>query len=170
MFEQPSIRTAARFGVLGALAGFLIMLAIYLSGHNPFGKYGFGVLFLLPIFLFAGLADYKKRIDPDLKFFQGLKVSWLISLVAAVSFAVFIYTFLMTAGTEAVQLHIQEMKVMMEQSKAQFLQLPNGRQAYNSNYQALDQLTAYSLVLDNFLKMLLIGFLFSFVSATFYRK
>lgn len=170
MFEQATLRTAVRFGILAAAAGLLVMLAVYIAGRNPYGQYGFGVLFLLPVFLFTGLAHYKKYTDPDLKFFKGLKVSWLISLVAAITFAAFIYIFSIAAGAEAIQLHIQEMKAMMEQNKAQFLKLPNGQQAYDSNYQELDRLTPYSLVFDNFLKMLIIGFLFSFVSATFYRK
>jgi hypothetical protein len=116
------------------------------------------------------LAYYKKHAEPELKFWKGLRVSWLTTLVAAVTFSMLVYLFSVVAGAEALQAHIQEMKAMMVQSKAQFLKLPNGKQAYELNYNALDQITPGSLVIDNFLKMLIIGFLFSFVSATFSRK
>lgn len=170
MFEPTAVRTAVRFGILAAAACFLVLLTIYLAGRNPFGQAAFGVLFLLPVFLFRGLAHYKKHINPNLKFLKGLQISWLTTLIGAVIFSGCIYGFAVAAGPEVIQVHIQEMKAMMVQNQAQFLKLPNGRQAYDFNYRALDRLTPYSLILDNFLKMLLIGFLFSFVSATFYRK
>jgi hypothetical protein len=170
MFVQAAFRTAVRFGVLAALASWVVLLGVYFAGLNPYGKAAFYALFLLPVFLFIALAYYKKHAEPELKFWKGLRVSWLTTLVAAVTFSMLVYLFSVVAGAEALQAHIQEMKAMMVQSKAQFLKLPNGKQAYELNYNALDQITPGSLVIDNFLKMLIIGFLFSFVSATFSRK
>ena len=170
MFEQAAFRTAVRFGVLAALASWAVLLGVYFAGFNPYGKSAFYALFILPVFLFLALAHYKKYADPELKFWKGLRVSWLTTLVAALTFSMLVYLFSVVAGQEAIRVHIQEMKAMMAQSKAQFLKLPNGQQAYDLNYNALDQITPGSLVVDNFLKMLLIGFLFSFVSATFSRK
>ncbi len=168
--DQTVIRTAVRFGVSAAGASFLIILLVYLAGNNPYGQNAFYALFLLPVFLFIGTAYYKRKYNPELKFFKALKFAWLTSLIAAVSFGLLIYMFSLMVGADAVQGHIQEMKTMMEQNKSQFLNLPNGKQVYDLNYTKLDQITVKSLVLDNFLKMLLIGFLFSLVSATFYRK
>lgn len=170
MFEQAVLRMAIRFGVLAALASGLIMVAVYWAGYNPYGQYAFYTLFLLPGFLIVGLASYKKYINPNLTFWKGLQISWLITLVAAVTFGMLIYVFSVAAGFEAIQTHIQEMKALMVESRTQFLKLPNGQQVYDMNYRELDRITPRSLVLDNFLKMLLIGFLFSFVSATFSRK
>lgn len=170
MFEQTVVRTAVRFGVLAALASFLIILAVYFSGNNPYGQYAFGSLFVLPVFLFLGLTNYKRYTEPQLTFFKGLKVSWMITLAAAVTFGMLIYIFSVAVGIDAIQLHIQEMKAMMVQNKAQFLKLPNGQEIYNNNYKELERITPNYLVFDNFLKMLIIGFLFSLVSATFYRK
>ncbi|MDQ3291130.1 MAG: DUF4199 domain-containing protein [Bacteroidota bacterium] len=168
--DQTVIRTAVRFGVSAAGASFLIILLVYLAGNNPYGQNAFYALFLLPVFLFIGTAYYKRKYNPELKFFKALKFAWLTSLIAAIAFGLFIYLFSLMVGADAVQGHIQEMKTMMEQNKSQFLNLPNGKQVYDLNYTKLDQITVKSLVLDNFLKMLLIGFLFSLVSATFYRK
>ncbi len=170
MFEPAIVRTAVRYGILAALASILVVLGVYLAGGNPYGKAAFYSLFLLPVFLFLALAAYKKYADPNLKFWKGLQISWLTSFIAAVTFGLLVYLFAVVVGGEVIQTHIQEMKAMMEQTKDQFLKLPNGRQAYDLNYNALNQITPGSLVLDNFLKMLLVGFLFSFVSATFSRK
>ncbi|PSR54562.1 hypothetical protein AHMF7605_14110 [Adhaeribacter arboris] len=170
MLDQAAIKTALRFGVLAAGASFLVILVVYLSGSNPYGQKAFYALFILPVFLFTGTAYFKRKFDPELRFFKGLKLGWLTSLIAAVTFGIFIYIFSLIIGSEAIRGHIQEMKTMMEQNKSQFLSLPNGKQVYDLNYTKLNQITITSLVLDNFLKMLLIGFLFSLVSATFYRK
>ncbi len=170
MLDQTVLRTAIRFGISAAGASLLVLLIVYFSGHNPYGQNAFYALFLLPVFLFIGTAYFKRKFNPELRFFKGLKLAWLTSFIAAVSFGVFIYVFSLIVGSEAVQEHIQEMKTMMEQNKSQFLSLPNGKQVYDINYTKLDQITVQSLVLDNFLKMLLVGFLFSLVSATFYRK
>jgi len=170
MLDQAVIRTALRFGISAAGTSLLVLLLVYLSGHNPYGQNAFYALFLLPIFLFFGTSYFKRKVNPELKFFKGLKLGWLTSFFAAVSFGIFIYVFTLIVGSEAIQGHIQEMKTMMEQNKSQFLKLPNGKQVYDLNYTKLDQITVNSLVLDNFLKMLLVGFLFSLVSATFYRK
>lgn len=170
MFEKAVVRTAVRFGIFAAFASFLVILTSYFSGSNPYGQYAVYALFLLPVFLLLGIANFKKHSEPNLTFFKGLKFSWLTTLVAAVTFGVLIYLFSVTAGSDAIQSHVQEMKAMMEQNKAQFLNLPNGKQVYNLNYKELDKITPNQLVIDNFLKMFIIGFLFSFISATFYRK
>ncbi len=170
MFERTLLRTGLRFGLLAASISFLVLLLVYFSGKNPYGQNAFYSLFLLPIFLFLGTAYYKKHFEPELKFFKGLKLAWLISLVTAVTFSGFVYVFAQLTGSESIPKHVQEMKAMMEQNKAQFLKLPNGKQVYELNYSQLNQVSANTLVLDNFLKLLLIGFLFSLVSATFYRK
>ncbi|QMU30358.1 DUF4199 domain-containing protein [Adhaeribacter radiodurans] len=170
MLEQAVLRTAVRFGVLAAGASFLVILIVYLTGNNPYGQNAFYALFLLPVFLFTGTAYYKRKFNSDLRFFKGLKLAWLTSFIAAITFGLLIYAFSLIVGAEALQGHIQEMKTMMEQNKSHFLNLPNGKQVYALNYTKLDQITVKSLVLDNFLKLLLVGFLFSLVSATFYRK
>ncbi|QNF34605.1 DUF4199 domain-containing protein [Adhaeribacter swui] len=170
MFERPVFRVALRYGVLAALSSFIIMVLLYVAGKNPFGQSGFYTLFLLPVFLVLGTAFLRRKIDPELKFFKGLKFGWLVTLIAAVTFSILLFGFTQVAGSGAIQEHVQEMKAMMEENKAQFLKLPNGEQAYNTNYQQLDQITGNTLVLDNFIKLTLIGFLFSLVSATFYRK
>ncbi len=170
MFEKPIIRAALRFGGLAAAASFMVLLLVYFAGKNPYGQNAFYALFLLPIFLFLGTAFYKKHVNPDLKFFEGLKYNWLITVIAAVTFSFFIFGFAQVTGADSIPKHVQEMKAMMEANKAQFLKLPNGQQAYQFNYDQLELITARTLVVDNFIKLLLIGFLFSFVSATFYRK
>ena len=170
MVDRAVGLTAVRFGVAAAFASFIFILLVYLTGNNPYGQYAFYTLFLLPVFLLIGIANYKRKLEPDLTFFKGLKFSWLTALIAAVTFGLLVYIFSMAAGPEVIQKHIQEMRAMMEQNKAQFLNLPNGKQAYDLNYKGLDKITLNQLVLDNFLKMFIIGFLFSFVSATFYRK
>lgn len=170
MFEKPIIRAALRFGVLAAVVSFTVLLLVYFAGKNPYGQNAFYSLFLLPIFLFLGTAFYKKHLNPELKFFAGLKFNWLITVIAAVTFSLLIFGFVQVTGADSIPKHVQEMKAMMELNKAQFLKLPNGQKTYQYNYDQLDLITANTLVLDNFIKLLLIGFLFSLVSATFYRK
>lgn len=170
MFEKPVIKTALRYGAIAATASFTIMLLVYFAGKNPYGQNAFYSLFLLPIWLFLGTAYYKKHLNAELKFFEGLKFNWLITVIAAFAFSLFIFGFAQVTGANSIPKHVQEMKAMMEGNKAQFLKLPNGQQAYQFNYEQLDLITANTLVVDNFIKLFLIGFLFSFVSATFYRK
>jgi membrane protease YdiL (CAAX protease family) len=170
MLERPIIKTALRYGVLAAVVSFTVLLLVYTVGKNPYGQNAFYSLFLLPIFIFLGTSFYKKHLNPHIKFFEGLKFGWFITLIAAVVFSLLIFGFAQVTGADSIPKHIAEMKAMMEISKAQFLKLPNGQQAYAFNYQQLDLITPKTLVLDNFIKLLLIGFLFSLVSATFYRK
>ena len=55
MLNQTIIRVGIRYGVLCSLACFVLVLALYFMGHNPFGDAGRLTYLPIPVFIFLAI-------------------------------------------------------------------------------------------------------------------
>ena len=169
MFDQAVVRTGIRYGVLCALVSFAVTLVIYLSGENPYGQTSLFSLVVMPAFIFMGCSYFKKYNDQNLGFFRALRVALSITFYAALASAMFLYIFSVFAGFEVIQRHINEMKVVLETTRAETIKLI-GEANYKQTVEQLDKTTPYHLAADDFMKKLFTGLLISIVAAVYFRK
>ena len=91
MFDVAVFRTGVRYGVMGALFGFAVLLGLYFTGNNPYGINRFYTFLFIPIFIFLGVRYYKKFVSGDLPFFKAFSVAFSISLYLALCSAMLLY-------------------------------------------------------------------------------
>ncbi|MGV3589357.1 MAG: DUF4199 domain-containing protein [Adhaeribacter sp.] len=169
MFDQAVVRTGIRYGVMCALVSFAVTLVIYLAGYNPYGQTSLFSLVAMPAFIFMGCAYFKKYDDQNIGFLKALRVALAITFYAALASAMFLYIFSVFAGFDAIQRHINEMKVVLEATKSETVKLI-GEANYNQTLEQLSKTTPYNLAADDFMKKLFTGFLISIVAAVYFRK
>src|SRR5688572_15057169 len=171
MFNQAVARTGIKFGVIGAVAGFVVTLLLYFTGNNPYGQLSWWGWIFIPVVVFWGLSYFKKFNDQDLGFLRALMVGWSIAFYTALVAGMLLYVFATVAGIEPIQQHIAEMKALLAQTSAEALKAKVVTQeVLNETYKELERTTPYTLAVDVFVKRLLIGFLSAIVGAVFFRK
>lgn len=171
MFDQAIVRTGIRYGVMCALSGFVIVLALYFSGVNPYGHNNYFSLLFIPVFIFLGSAYFKKYNDQNIGFLKAFRVALTITFFAALCSGMLLYIFANFAGIESIQLHIAEMKALLNlpETKAQTLKMI-GKENFELTLKNLEHTTPYDLAATDFFQKAGIGFLVSLVAATFFRK
>ena len=169
MFDQAVVRIGIRYGVICGLVSFAVTLLIYFSGANPYGQTSLFSLLFMPLFVFMGCAYFKKYTDQNIGFLRALRVALSITFYAALASAMLLYIFSTLAGFDAIQRHINEMKVMLEATRAETIKLI-GEANYNQTLVQLDKTTPYHLAADDFMKKLFTGFIISIVAAVYFRK
>lgn len=171
MFDQAVVRVGIRYGVICALAGFAVILGLYAAGINPYGHNSLFTFIFIPLFVFVGLAYFKKYNDQNIGFFKALRVALTITFYAALCSAMLLFIFSTFAGVEAIKLHIAEMKALITEphTKAQSIAAV-GEANYEQALKNLEKTSPYDLAADDFLKKVGIGFLVSIIAATFFRK
>jgi hypothetical protein len=171
MLDQAVIRTGIRYGVLCALASFIVTLLLYFSNINPYGHNSmFSVLFI-PIFIFWGSSYFKKYNDENVGFLKALRVALNITFFSALCSAMLLFVFATFAGVETIERHIAEMKAIMTEPQTKALTIKAvGIENYNLALKNLENTSPYDLAGDDFFKKTGIGFLVSIIAATFFRK
>lgn len=171
MIDQAIMRTGIRYGVMCAIAGFVIVLVLYFAGINPYGHNNYFSLLFIPVFIFLGSSYFKKYNDQNIGFLKALRVALSITFFAALCSAMLLYVFSNFAGINSIQMHIAEMKAMLNQpeTKAQTLKMV-GKENFELTLKNLDHTTPYDLAATDFFQKAGIGFLVSLVAATFFRK
>ena len=171
MFDQAVVRTGIRYGVMCALASFLVTLILYYTGINPYGHNSIFSLLFIPLFIFLGSSYFKKYNDQNIGFLKALRVALTITFYAALCSAMLLFIFSAFAGVDAIKLHITEMKALMEEptTKTQLLEQV-GKSNYELALKKLEETSPYDLAADEFFKKAGVGFLVSIVAATFFRK
>lgn len=171
MFDQAILRTGVKYGVMCALATFLIVLLLFFLGFNPYGQKTMYGWVLVPFFVFAGLRYFKKFQDQALSFFKALKVGWSIAFYTALCSGMLLYVFSVVTGLAPIQKHIAEMKAILDASHDAAMQSKVfSEEVFQQTYAQLDKTTPGMLAADDFVKKFVVGFLSAIVGAVFYRK
>lgn len=169
MFDQTIIRVGVRYGVLCGLACFAIVLVLYFAGANPFGDLGRINFIPIPVFVFLAIRYYKKFQDREIGFGKGLRVGLATSFYAALCTAMLVFIFTYLAGPELLQRHIAETLALLEQTREEQIQVL-GIEMYEMGYKAVSSITPAMLAMDDFLRRIFAGLVFSLVAAIFFRK
>jgi hypothetical protein len=169
MFDQATVRTGIRFGVMGGISSFAVVVLIYLAGGDPYGQKSLLSYLLIPFFIVLGINYYRSFREEAVGFGKALSVAVSVTLYAAVTAALLLYAFAIMAGPEVMQRHVAEMKTMMDLTREQAIRLV-GREAYEKAYSELGKRTPGQIASEDFVRRIIFGSLVSLITAFFKRK
>jgi heme exporter protein D len=169
MLNQTIIRVGIRYGVLCSLACFALVLVLYFMGYNPFGEMGRLTYLPIPVFIFLAIRYFKLFNEGNISFGKGFRVGLSVAFYTALATAMLVLVFIYLVGPEVMQNHIQEMKVLLEQTREEQVRLL-GERLYEEGYNALDSITPSMLAADDFVRRMFVGGIFSLIAAVFFRK
>jgi hypothetical protein len=169
MFNQAIVRIGVRYGVLCGIAGFAIILVVWLIGYNPLGDAGRLSFLPIPVFIFLAIKYYKQFDEAEIGFFKGLRIGLSVSFYTALSASMLLFILLYFAGSSMIAEYVTTMKVALEAEKE--LQIQTfGKNMYEQSYAALESMNPSLLATYDFVARLFSGFIFSIVAAVFFRK
>ncbi|CAN5921106.1 hypothetical protein BH24BAC1_BH24BAC1_30510 [soil metagenome] len=111
-----------------------------------------------------GLKYYKSFRLERMGYGNALAVAFSINLYLAVTAALLLYAFAVLAGPEVLQKHIAEMRLMMEMSREQAVQLV-GEEAYKQAYDDLGSRSPVQIANEDFIRRLFLGSIVALVVA-----
>ncbi|WP_345157623.1 DUF4199 domain-containing protein [Pontibacter saemangeumensis] len=169
MLNQTIIRVGIRYGVVGSVACFVLVLVLYFLGYNPFGDLGRLTYLPIPVCIFLGIRYFKLFHEGDVGFGRALRVGLSVAFYTALTTAMLVFLFIYIAGAEVLQNHVAEMKALLEETREEQVRLL-GENMYNEGYKALDNITPGMLAADDFVRRIFVGGIFSLIAAVFFRK
>lgn len=170
MNKKDVLRTVLPFGLLGGVFYILYFVAVYMSGMNPVAepKYMLAVL-LIPVIV-TGIYFFKKKINrSDLRFWQGLVLGCLVTLVMTLTASVFTWLFLTLKDIGPLTELVAAKKAMLQAQKAELVK-SMGNDVYEALLKNMDAMTPGRLVRSDFLKSSLVGFFITLVVSVALRK
>jgi len=169
MFNQAIVRVGVRYGVLGGLACFAIVILQWLLGYNPLGEAGRLSFIPIPVFIFLGIKYYKQFTEAEIGFLRGLRVGLSVTFYTALSAAMLLFILLFAVGGSMIAEYVEAMKMALEAEKELQIQA-FGQKMYEQSFAALDNMTPSLLATYDFVARLFSGLIFSVVAAVFFRK
>lgn len=164
------VKVSVKFGLLGAAVNIVIFLVYFFLGYNPLLEMGALDIFILPVFLFFGVKEYRDVVNGRLlDFWQGMTVGFIIYSFIAVIFAMFIWLFL-EIDTALVEEYISDRLHKTHESKEMIID-KMGQGAFDDTVREIGNMTISDLVLDGLFKKAGIGFLLtSLITVVMKRK
>lgn len=154
------LRSAYLFGIFGGAFCGLAFLVMYFMGKEPIGFTGIFGYFIIPLFVFMGIKDFKVGRDKqELTFGQGMTVGF------------FIYTILALISAIAIFIIIQFDQAILEEFKTANLDLLHEKReeliaqidevSYNITFKNISNMTLFDVVLNDFLRKVFPGLFFT---------
>ncbi|MFT6054481.1 MAG: hypothetical protein ACJAS3_000427 [Roseivirga sp.] len=161
MFKiNPQLRNlAVRYGSITALFTILSFVVFYLMGMQPWRNLVSFVLdiFVIGVFLFLAIKDYKSTVNGgELRFYQGMTVGFIVYIISALGFSLFYMVLIEWIEPDFLSEYI---KVAQEDLAARKEMIIAGlsEESYNEQYSKMTETTVGVLVIDSFIKRVLIG-------------
>lgn len=169
MFDQATVRTGIRYGVINGICGFLIIVLIYLGGGDPYGHKNLISYLIIPVFIILGLNHYKSYRMEAVGFAKAFLVAFSITLYTALTSAMLLYVFAVLVGPEVLQRHIVEMKALMDLTRNEAVRMV-GQEAFDQAYADLSNRSPFQLANEDFMRRIFFGLVVSVVAAFLKRK
>ena len=165
------VKVPVRFGLMGIGVLIVIFIVYYFSGSNPLLEMSMLDLFIIPIFLYFGIREYRDNYNNgSMEFWQGMTAGLLIYLLIATVFSAFLFLFLKFLDTSLAQAYIDTKLGELAASETKIVD-EMGRDSYENLILTTKNTTTEALTLDNFLRKIAIGFfLTSVISVIMKRK
>lgn len=157
------LKTILIFGMGGGLLTFLYFMIVYWAGANPF--YGFfQKLIMIPkaLILLAGLYYYKVQLKSHLSFGKSVLTGFLMNFCIVLISSFMIFLTIRFAEPGMITKQIETLKNYMIEQKETLVNR-SSEKAYRKNFESLDQINAYSLAVDRFIRRNITDLMFVFL-------
>ncbi|WP_422354873.1 DUF4199 domain-containing protein [Roseivirga pacifica] len=160
---NPNIRkVAVKYGLVGGLMSVLAFAVFYALGHQPWRNLISFILdaVIIGMFCFLAIREFKVSYNgSELRFYHGMTIGFivylLIGFVFSLFFAGFINWIVPDFLAEYIQIAIEDLNLRKDMLLEQVDKNPEA--FFQDQVEGIRQITRSQLVLDVFLKRVLIG-------------
>lgn len=156
------LKAANLFGVLGGLFCGLAFLVVYFLKNEPVGFTEIFGYFLVPVFVFFGIKNFKDNTNGgELFFSQGMTVGFFVySILAFISgMVIFIFLYLDPVIFENYR---GANLALLEEKKEVIIEQLN-EESYKSTYENILNMTKFDVAFNDFLRKVLPGLFFTII-------
>ncbi|WP_109832259.1 DUF4199 domain-containing protein [Reichenbachiella versicolor] len=162
--------TSIKFGLIGSGIYMFIFMIYYFSGANPLVEMYIINIFILPIFLYFGIREFRDyRNGSLLSFGQGMSLGVILYVLIATLTSAFTFVFLEFIDSSLVENFIQVRIDDLVSNKDKTVE-ELGQEMFNEQVMKIENNDAKDLVLDSFLKRVLLGFFLTTVISLVMKK
>ncbi|MCS6833037.1 MAG: DUF4199 domain-containing protein [Flammeovirgaceae bacterium] len=161
--------TTALFASFSILLYFLILDWLSL---NPFGKYQYLYFGLYGIFFVAALKYFRDRLQKGtLRYRQGIALCLTMNFLTAMLLGMWLYAYMtwLDAHPLALETHKKELYEHLKNNEQFFIE-NFGKESYQTQLTSIPTITASLIARDTAMRLLIAGFLMSFIFTAFFRK
>ena len=164
-------KLSLRYGAIGVLLIIIMFLVFYYSGQNPLDELQMFDLFIIPVFIFFGIKEFRDRFNGRfLKFWQGMTAGFITYTSYALGSALFIWLFIEWIDPSLVSAYVEGSLKTLEETRTTIVE-EMGAEAYISTYDDVKDTSQNDLILDSIFKKMIVGFMItSVVSVVLKRK
>ncbi|MEO9966429.1 MAG: DUF4199 domain-containing protein [Reichenbachiella sp.] len=164
---KPLFKTPLKFGLIGAGISMLMFFVLYLTGSNPLLEMQVFSLFILPVFIFFGIKEFRDTFNQStMSFSQGMTVGLIIYLSIGLFYSLFLVGVLNIIDTSVImEEYVATNLQKLEESRSQFSQ-----KEFEESYLENQNSTIYVPIKDIAVKTLFIGFLLTSLLSTVLKK
>jgi len=168
--NDPLVTIPAKFGAFGAIMVIIMFFVFYFSGSNPLMEMGMFDFFIIPIFLFFGIKEFKDTYNNRLlEFWQGMTAGFVVYFTLACLTSVFIFSFLSLSDPEIMENYTADRLSILEEKKEAIIK-EMGESTFIESQEEVRNLTIGDLTFDNFLKKTFVGLLLTIMIAVIMKK
>lgn len=161
MFKiNPQLRNLAlRYGAVTALFTIIAFVVFYIMGQQPWRNLVSFLLdiFVIGVFLFLAIKDFKSSVNQgELRFYQGMTIGFIVYFIAAFGFSLFYFVLIQWIEPDFLSEFI---KVAQEDLmvRKDMIVTALSEESYNEQYSKMADTTVSVLIIDSFVKRVLIG-------------
>lgn len=167
---MPAIlKIPIKFGAIGAAIFALIFIVYFFLGSNALIETEIVNIFILPIFLFFGIKEFRDSYnDRLLKYWQGMTAGFFIYGVFSVLAALFVWTFI-NIDPSILDGYVQHHLIELEGNKDTLVNEFN-QEKYDVLVSDMKNTTARVIAIDDLLRRLGTGLLMTSIISLVMRK
>lgn len=168
--KNPLISVPLKFGSIGAVLVITMFLVFYFSSANPLIEMGMFDFFILPIFLFLCIKEYRDTYNgKKLEFWQGMTVGFFNYITMALITSLFILIFVGVINPDVLDTYVTSRIEILESGKASIVE-KMGEQSYLDSLSEVKTISLSDVVLDNFIKKAMIGLLLNIMISVIMKR
>lgn len=169
-FDNPLFKVPAKFGFFGAAMIIIMFFIFHFSGSNPLTEMGLFDFFIIPIFLFFGIKEFKDAYNQKLlEYWEGMTAGFVVYITIAVLTSLFIFLFMNLSGSDIMDNYVADKLEILEDKKEGIIE-EMGEETYLTSKEEITGITIFDITLDNFLKKTFIGLLLTIMIAVIMRR
>lgn len=167
----PMIRVSLRYGLVAAVLGIIIFIALYYTGHHPFlipVFFDYRIMLFAIVFIFA-LKEFRDYYNNGiLHFWQGMFTCLIITLIFSclVSFSIYLFA---TYNPDFVASYIDLSMVQVKAFSPDDIERI-GRAVYEEGIKSLKQADGHFLATRYLYQSLIISFFLSIIISVILRR
>lgn len=164
------IAVPMRYGAIGGGMVILLFIVFYFLDLDPLVNIKIIDVFILAIFIFFALKDFRDRYNNrQLHFWQGMTGGVINYLTIAVISAIFILVMTVIIDPEMTTNYIDSRLALLNENRQTLIDTMDEK-TYNEAVAGVKETTPIDLALDDFLKKSMIGLFLTIIIAVILRK